>query len=223
MKSFKQFIIENPPPADWDLSTFTKSFKKQIDYCIERAAKLGAGSSRVVFEVEFEGRPTALKVAKNAKGLAQNVVESDWSLYRSNPDIIIPLIDFDEENDPPRWIHQEKASKITGPIFKSMTGFEFEHFGKMLKAHEEDRTGRLRRQNFPMDFTKDVPQEVIDEISEDGLYYDVTDMMANYDIMADDLTRLDNWGVYKGSPVIIDMGASVSVIATHYAPKKHSW
>jgi hypothetical protein len=88
MKTFKQFINEMvPPPDSWDTGIFKKSYKKQIDYALERAAKIGTGSSRVVFEIEYEGRPTVLKIAKNAKGLAQNEKEGDYGLYRMYPTI----------------------------------------------------------------------------------------------------------------------------------------
>jgi hypothetical protein len=96
MKTFKQFITEMvPPPESWDRGVFHKSFKKQLDYAIERAAKIGTGSSRVVFEIEYEGRPTVLKIAKNAKGLAQNEKEADYGLYRMYPDIEMGgIVDF---------------------------------------------------------------------------------------------------------------------------------
>lgn len=101
--TFKQFLLETPLPDDWNKSTFKKgvSFKKQIDYALERATKISSGSSRVAFEIEYKGRPTILKIAKNAKGLAQN--EDDANLLNEPyiPEIVIPMIDYDEENEQP--------------------------------------------------------------------------------------------------------------------------
>lgn len=116
MLTFKQFLLETPLPDDWDKNIFTKKipFEKQIEYALERATKIGAGSSRVAFEVEYKGRPTILKIAKNEKGLAQNKDEIDI-LKKSKTeffDIMIPMIDYDKENDEPRWIHVEKAEHI---------------------------------------------------------------------------------------------------------------
>jgi hypothetical protein len=215
MKSFKQFILmETPPPLDWDLDVFTKSYKKQIDYCVERASKLGSGSSRVVFEIEYEGRPTALKVAKNAKGLAQNERESDWGLYRMNSSITTPLIDFDEENDPPRWVHLEKASKLTASAFKSMTGFSFEDFGNILQnTQAEWKTGARENRTHGID------QDEIEKIEESELFSDVCNLMCNFGTLAVDLTRLANWGIYDGHPVIIDLGFDENVQLNHYSPK----
>ena len=62
-------IDEAPLPPDWDETQFTPktSFKQRLAYALERAKKLGAGSSRVAMIIEYQGRPTALKVAKNKK------------------------------------------------------------------------------------------------------------------------------------------------------------
>lgn len=95
--TFKQFLksnlVESPLPDDWDKSTFKKGipFKKQLDYAIERAEKIGSGSSRVAFEIEYKGRPTILKIAKNAKGLAQNEEEASLLSEPYIPEIVIPI------------------------------------------------------------------------------------------------------------------------------------
>jgi hypothetical protein len=40
--------------------------------------------------------------------------------------------------------------------------------------------------------------------------------MGDFDIMAGDLQRLANWGLYKGHPVIIDLGFDSSIYKSHY-------
>ena len=83
MRSFEfiteQTLDEMPLPADWDPAQYQQgtSFKQRLAYSLERAKKLGAGSSRVAMTIEYQGRPTVLKIAKNNKGLAQNNVEAD--------------------------------------------------------------------------------------------------------------------------------------------------
>jgi hypothetical protein len=213
MISFKKFLMETPPPDDWDREVFTKSYKKQIDYALERAKKLGAGSSRVVFEIEYEGRMTVLKIAKNAKGLAQNEKEADWGLYRMYPDITTPLIDIDEANEMPRWIHLEKAEKMSKSQFKNITGFSFDDFTNLLTESED---GRMGRNGHRRHWNGDIPQEVKEEIYESEIYQDITDLMANFDIMSGDLGRTANWGLYKNSPVIIDLGFDSNIQKTFY-------
>lgn len=213
MKTFKQYyneclITEVPLPQEWDQDVYTPqtSFAKQVKYAMERAAKLGTGSSRVVFDIEYEGRRTALKIAKNRKGLAQNQREADYGLYRMYPDITIPLIDFDEKTFPPRWVHVEKADKLTKPKFKALTGYSFDYFGNMLMHNESERTGK----KF-FNYLAAIPEEVKIKIENSKLFYDVTSLMGNFDILAGDLTRTTNWGLYENRPVIIDLGFSSDV------------
>jgi hypothetical protein len=226
MHSFKQRLIrltEEPIPNDWDSSVFDKSYKKRLDYILDRAAKIGSGSSRVAFEIEYEGRPTIIKVAKNAKGLAQNRVEADYSLYRMYPNSLIPLIDFDQEHDDPHWIHFEKAEKLTLSKFQSIMGFPFVRFGLMLRHDEKQRLGN--RAGGWGDWTADIPQEQRDLITESELFIDVIEMCGNFDMPVGDYTRLSNWGLYKGNPVIIDIGLTSTVYQSHYErkPKVNRW
>jgi hypothetical protein len=212
MKTFKQYITEAPIPPEWDQEVFTPktSFAKQLKYAIERSKKIGTGSSRVAFEIEYQGRPTILKIAKNKKGLAQNSKEADYGLYRMYPDITIPLIDYDEKNDEPLWIHFEKADKMNAPMFKKLTGHSFEDFSAAIRNDERRRNGQPEMYSI----SPEVKQQFDNE---DGFFYNVVDLMGNFDLLAGDLTRLANWGVYKNKAVIIDLGFRSDVMKQHYS------
>ena len=56
-----------------------------------------------------------------------------------------------------------------------------------------------------------------EKIKESEFFYDVSDLLGSFDIMAGDLGRLANWGMYKGKPVIIDLGADREVIRNFYS------
>ena len=75
----RDIISEAPLPPEWDKSVFTPNvaYKKRIDYAVERAHRLGRGSSRTAVEIMYEGRATVLKVAHNIKGMAQNAAEAE--------------------------------------------------------------------------------------------------------------------------------------------------
>tara|TARA_R110000824_G_scaffold33443_3_gene107175 strand:+ start:93 stop:737 length:645 start_codon:yes stop_codon:yes gene_type:complete len=214
MKTFKQYLAEVPLPPDWDSDTFTpnNSFAKKLRYAQERAAKMGTGSSRVAFNIDYEGRETVLKIAKNKKGLAQNAKEADYGLYNMYPDITIPLIDYDEDNEYPAWVHMEKADKLRKPQFKSIIGYSFNDFSNMLMADEQRRVGRR-----VMDYTFQVAEEEQEKIKESEFFYDVSSLLGNFDIMAGDLGRLANWGMYKGKPVIIDLGFGSEIKKNFYS------
>jgi len=219
-EKFAKVLNEAPLPDDWDQEVYTPkvSFAKQVKYAVERAKKLGTGSSRVVFTIEYQGRPTALKIAKNKKGLAQNEREADYGLYQMYPDITTPLIDYDEVNHPPLWIHVEKADKLTASKFKAITGYSFENFGNMLHADESRRgVGRVGTAFWSPRIPDEIKEQIKEQIENSELYYDVTSLMGNFDILAGDLTRLANWGIYKGKPVIIDLGFSSDVQKQHYS------
>ena len=71
----KELLLESPPlPEDWDKDIFNERvpFKTRIEYAKARAEQVGKGSSRVAFVIPYQGRKTVLKVALNAKGMAQN-------------------------------------------------------------------------------------------------------------------------------------------------------
>ena len=44
----------------------------------------------------------------------------------------------------------------------------------------------------------------------------LVNIVGNYDLPIGDFTRLANWGVYKGGPVIIDIGLSNDVFTQYY-------
>ena len=214
MKTFKKYIIEMAPPANWDMNIFKQSFKKIIEYANKNGKRLASGSSRTVFEIPYENRPTVLKIAKNRKGLSQNMVEGDYGLYRMYPDITVPLIDVDEEYDEPRWIHLEKADKITESQFKSITGLEFKVFGKVLQDDEARRKGG--KNSWQYNYLYKIPEDKIKQVKNSELFSDVTDLLGNFDLLAGDLTRINNWGLYKGKPVIIDLGFNEQVQKEYY-------
>lgn len=211
--SFSDWLYEAPLPDDWDDALFNERvpFAKRVRYAQERAKRAGSGSSRIAFVIPYEGRQTVLKVAKNAKGMAQNEVEastlSDWYLQKLG--LVIPIIDYDEANSKPTWIHTEFATKAKESDFRKVTGAKSL---RELIAYAEQQSGRSRHQtNY--DYSH------IDE--ESDLVQALVDFVGNYTHMpTGDLTRLANWGIYDNRPVIIDVGLDNEVMSNHYTPKK---
>lgn len=204
-------LLETPLPDDWDKEVFTPktSFKKKIDYALEKAQKIGVGSSRVAFEVEYENRPTILKIAKNKKGLAQNEFEAQMfnDYYIISLNITIPMIDYDKEHEEPIWLHVEKAEKMKPTQFKKFFGvshFEIEKYIDHI----------IGRNHYP---TLD---EKIQNLYEENEYFrNLVELIGNYDLPSADLARLANWGVYNNRPVIVDLGLSNDILNTYYLQK----
>lgn len=195
-------IIEAPLPDDWDKRMFDRStpFKKMVAYAKERAKQVGRGSSRVAFEIPYQGRKTVIKVALNGKGLAQNREEirflSDG--YITDIDIVIPMIDYDKENgNNPTWIHTEFANKIDQKTLNRFFGVEDMW---LIVQYLNKLTGHSK-------LSVDLPPDVL----ENPYYQDLHDLVISFDLPAGDFYRKANWGMYNGKPVIIDMGYTSEV------------
>jgi hypothetical protein len=209
----REIIQEVPLPQDWDPEQMSlrQTFKDRLKYALDRAKRLGGGSSRVAMTIEYQGRPTALKVAKNRKGLAQNQAEieilSDG--YAGRLPIVIPLIDFDRANAEPVWLQTELARRVQAPTLMKML-----HTPTMWLLTNQVRNLVGKRMPHEMDD---------DKIKETYFGYDNGATEADYEKFRDyadqiaelimsstleigDLQNPANWGVYNGRPVIIDLG-----------------
>lgn len=205
-------LHEAPLPPDWEKSTYSPqtSFKKQLAYTMDRAAKLGTGSGRVAFTIQYEGRPTVLKIAKNQKGLAQNEFEAQMfsDYYASGIGITIPMIDYDEENEPPRWIHTEKANKVKPTQFAKHFGVSHNEISRVLQY----ATGQLSNSPMYGNYQANYGQVLKDNENLQNL----VELVGNYGLPTGDFPRLANWGEYKGNLVIIDIGLSQDVLKQYY-------
>jgi hypothetical protein len=207
----KNILTEVPLPDDWDTSRFKPevSFAEQLRYATARAQKVGTGSSRVAFAIDYDGRKTVLKIAKNKKGVAQNDYESQMlgDRYVEALNITIPIIDYDEQNDPPRWIHTEFADKMKPTQFKKFFGVHYSNITRIV-GHLSGR--------YPVSMDPE-QEERYQQLYEDNDYIDsLVDLAGNYDIGIGDFSNLSNWGIYKGEPVIIDIGLSSEIYDLHY-------
>ncbi len=211
--SFKQFLInEMPIPGNWDQAAIAdgNSFKFQLQYALERAKRIGGGSSRVAFMIPYKGRNTVLKIAKNKKGLYQNEFEAEVLTdgMVTNYDITIPIIDYDEKSKLPRWIHTEFAGKAK----KS-------DFIKQIDATIEDligyATNSISRKRFA--YEQFTTKEKIDKMDPNNpIIYHFVDLMADFNFNPSEFSRVSNWGIYKNKLVIIDVGANNDILSTHY-------
>lgn len=198
---FKEFLNEAPLPAHWDHGKYKGKldYKEMIRYAESQAQTVGKGSSRVAFDIDYEGRKTVLKVARNMQGISQNVQELKYMLSPEGKatHLFIPVIDYDEENRKARWIHCEYAFKITDDYFKKHVGVEL---GVMIRCIMAD-LGKLKHVD------EDKYNELKKDIHDWHLYNTLKDFLEKFpDIEVGDLARLDNWGLYKGQAVILDIG-----------------
>lgn len=198
---FKDFLNEAPLPDKWDKDKFKGrlDFKGMVEYAIERSKVLGKGSSRIAFEIEYEGRSTALKIAMNPAGIAQNEQESKYLNDSLIVDlgITIPIIDFDTTNIKPRWIHTEMADSIDEDVFIKIFGIDLKNAITCIVADNNVMApqSELTKNNMKL-LNRD-----------NDLYRSIKKLLvSNPDILYGDIARIVNWGLYKNKPVILDIG-----------------
>lgn len=213
-------VDEMALPAGWDAEALghDKTFKSRLEYALERAPKLGVGTSRAAFVIPDQGRETVLKIAKNKKGMAQNEAEVDIleDGYIGKMDIVIPLIDYDRKNPTPVWIQTEKANKLNKKRLEELL------YCDELDGGLDDFMSAVynvlgQRKNW-MPTMKQIKQDLEDTtMSQDEIdiffeyVNEVAMLISSSSLLIDDLYNTGNWGEYKGRPVIIDLGFTEAV------------
>lgn len=213
----EQIISEAPLPPDWDKSEFGpgSTIKSRLQYAKPRSDEVGKGSSRIARTINYQGRPTVLKIAMNKKGLAQNLEEvkilSDPQFAQTN--ILIPLIDYDKDNPIPTWIQTEFAiePKSYGQLLKKFgnhTGLSnLVNLARkiLLVAHlDKDKQKEfksLRKREY---------MNVGNTENQFEIFYHyakaLSELKSKYNVVLDDFNGASNWGIYQDRPVIIDIG-----------------
>lgn len=193
---FKYFYIkENESEFDFEYFKSLDRFSIAKKYISGKLKRIGAGSSREVYEYGDK----AIKVAKNSKGIAQNSVEGDYGLHRMYEDILPKLYDKHDEDI---WILVERADKITKLEFKKLAGISFEDFCVAISSESM----RLRGKSY-----KDVT-----EFLENPFTESVVSMMVNFDMLHGDFMKLNTFGKIGNRVVVVDPGFTNEVYKTHY-------
>ena len=221
------YLSEAPIPDEWDSAqnknktgkVFSPqtSFEERINYAAEKVGKLGAGSSRTAFTVQYEGRPTVVKIAHNDRGIAQNKAEigilSDPTLARLG--IMIPMIDYDTNHTDPLWIHTEKADQIFD-LEKSLKSFSVSILYDLADAIAKGLSTRAKKY---ADYYADGCANEYGAVSVQPALHmaEKWATLANAGVLLGDLKKAENWGMYKGKPVLIDVGFTRDVFQQHYS------
>ena len=207
-------------PADWDPTALghDKTFKSRLEYALQRARRLGGGSSRVAFVIPDNGRETVLKIAKNNKGTAQNEAEVDILTdgYTGKLDIVIPIIDYDKENNIPTWIQTELAKKVSQQKLSKLLNSDKLNYGISHFVYAVHTVLGNRKAYMP-DLNK-IKQDLITSGHSEqdieifmGYVDEVATLVNSSSLLVDDLGTASNWGEYQGRPVIIDLGFTEAV------------
>lgn len=199
MKTFKEYLNESEQKTSihslgWDRADDFTGLKikhsEKIKIAKKNAKQIGVGSTRVAFEIIFKGKPTVMKIAKNDKGLRQNLAEANlYKKYKYNPPYAPPMIDWDDNDDADTsWIHIMKAAKYNENTFSRFFGTSFTLFSEVLSKY----------------INKQKTDEMNAEIKK------FIKFVEDNDLMLGEYRQKTNWGVYNNKPVILDAGVTRS-------------
>lgn len=210
--SFYGDSINEDYPGSWNKEEFEKiqSFTGKLRYANERLQKLASGSGRAVFKIDEQ---KVLKIAKNKKGLAQNKVESDWSL--NSYEILAETFDIGEDvkGVGPFWVEMELAKKITKSRFKQLVGIPIDAVYEYLYEFH----------GTPPVYRRVMSDEEAAAYHENPFIIELMDVVGNYDMSIGDLWRTSTYGevVRDGKPavVLVDFGLTKTVWNDYYKVK----
>ena len=196
MKSFNNFLIEEKSKTvihklKWDSADlFTgaeMSFKKKMRIAAQYSKRVGQGSARDVFEIDYEKKPTVMKIAKNEKGFRQNLAEVNiYKKFRNKPPFMVPMLSYDDNKDADTsWIHLMKATKFDEGEFYRYFDLSFNEFRKVLSDIINNQENENKNNKQIKEFMK---------------------FCKKADLMQGEYRQKSNWMCYNSKPVIIDAG-----------------
>ena len=127
------------------------------------------------------------------------------------------MIDYDEQNREPSWIHTEMATKASEKQLCNMMKCDNLH---QLVNMAYAITGKKRYVGTYQSYIDHMQQagkseQDIETMSEYA--NTLADLNSNFDIELADFARAANWGIYQGKPVIIDAGFNSNVLSQYYS------
>ncbi len=195
-------------PQSFDMEHFKAltSFKARMDYCQAHLPRIGGGSGRMVYKIDDQ---TVIKLAKNAKGIAQNEVEDDGYIAQAYDHVVTKVLDRHPDH---LWIESELAKKITRNRFKQLSGgIDIDDVHMWMIIYGAKRRGE--DVHFSMD------SEVSDKIWNTEFFTDVANMANEMNMNYGDFGSLSSYGEVNGELRLVDYGLSDEVYTTHYQKK----
>jgi len=197
-------------PNGFDITEFGNlpSYAARTRYAESKLTKVGKGSARTVYQIDED---TVLKIAHNKKGVAQNEIESDWSMHNYHGNLLPDLIETDDDNN--MWLVKQRANRIKKSEFKQMTGHTFQEFSQTLRARADDVNGVRYKTPYPGGVN------VEEDYFDDEFFNELMSLISTYDLEAGDMQQISNWGRVKDNedPILTDVGLTRSVYKEHYA------
>lgn len=167
------------------------SFAAKIKYCTEGLGKpIGAGSSRIVFQIDDQW---VLKLAKNTKGIVQNEYESNvYDNYKKAMDFTPNINDRLSDLDNFSYIVSEYILPLKSKDVEVCLGMTWEKFCHFLDwSHSQyARLAPHKQKHF-----RQFDEEYCELLENNDFCHEINDYLTNYGLeKIGDLKRKTNWG-----------------------------
>lgn len=190
------------------------SYAGRMRYADERLQRIGSGSGRRVYDIDGK---KVLKLAMNAKGVAQNSVEAGTGYYRDTQHIVTEVFDSSDDDT---WLISEKAKKVTKKRIEELEGIpSFERMAEFLVNFERGNN----RSRYPYYRETKFTKEENDFFWKNEFSSALLNFIGSYGQAAGDMTRPSSYGevLRDGQPSIVltDYGMNDDVVDTYYSRK----
>lgn len=195
------------------------TFAERRRWCDANLPRLAVGSGRAVYAIDDHA---VVKLARNAKGIAQNTVESDWGMHDMYGDVLTHLYDADEDA---RWIIVERAKKIGKVRFRQITGLAFDLLAAYVHKHDmESRYGYSKSPLAPPIPYWSKSAELYAQTDDHPFVRRIVSLIGDFDMPTGDIQRISSYGEVQrdGQPIVVlvDYGLTEDVYKTHYDPRR---
>ena len=214
-------IKEMAYPVSFNMEEFKsiRSFADRVKYCENRLKKLGAGTSRRVYQIDNE---KCLKLAKNSKGIAQNIEEINLGNDMYAGSCFAKVYDYDQNG---LFVEMELARKAKESDFERLVGIPFDVYCDIIvRTAANYLPSNNQSRNWINKSMEDSYEYVMDNIDDFEFISQVIDYMGNYQVKTyGDLQRLSSYGVVRRDGqeemVIVDFGLTEDVFNNYYRRK----
>ena len=214
-------IKEMAYPVSFNMEEFKsiRSFADRVKYCENRLKKLGAGTSRRVYQIDNE---KCLKLAKNNKGIAQNIEEINLGNDMYAGSCFAKVYDYDSNG---LFVEMELARRAKESDFERLVGIPFDVYCDIIvRTAANYLPSNNQSRNWINKSMDDSYEYVMDNIDNFEFISQVIDYMGNYQVKAyGDLQRLSSYGVVRRNGqeemVIVDFGLTEDVFNNYYRRK----
>jgi hypothetical protein len=173
-----------------------KTFKQRKDFVQSELVKTGMstskypqGTARKIYPLKDN---KVLKMAKNPKGIQQNLTEIEIGTDKEFSDVVSNVSKYDEKGN---WLIAEKAIPMTEYKFEELLGYQADGFFYWLRFSDGELGKFYNKQTFALKIKK---------------------MIEKYDLDRFDVAQITSWGYIGNRVVLIDYGLTKHIARKYY-------